>query len=518
MRHFLVILLLAVAHLAHAETYTNTFTATGSGTIVYLTATPPLPSVPQTGTYTLAGTFVGTMAWEYSPNGQNFVTLNTYTTTVGPVNMSQPGYYQWVCTAYTSGTVTSTIFKNYLIYQQQLSNAGVNIFQLDDSGLSYVGGSGGSSGTFSSVKVTGTTASTTPTTGAITDAGGLGVSGAGYFGGLINSASTITGTALAATATTASTSPTTGAITDAGGFGLSGAANLGSTLTVLGAMTFGAQTGGTYNGNLNYVPADQFPSWEWKSGATTVEAQTIVDASSGTMYQDSLDGTFLYRNGINGTALVTINPTALTAAATTASTSPTTGAVVDGGGFGAAGAAWIGGLLNVAGAGTIQGILTAGGTSAPSANTFAGNKIWGGNNGTSYTAGSAGEYIEQQITTLTNAASTGTYLALATVTLSAGNWDINATALTYPNSSTFVVATAVQALIGTASGTSTGAIVGYNTVAQSNNFTTGSVQTLNIGPVRVQITSSTPYYLNVLQTFSAGTPQWRGSITARRAL
>jgi hypothetical protein len=201
---------------------------------------------------------------------------------------------------------------------------------------------------------------------------------------------------------------------------------------------------------------------------------------------------------------------------TTASSSTTTGALIDDGGLAVAGAEWIGGLLNVAGAGTIQGVLTAGGTTAPSANTFTGNKIWGGNTAAAYTAGQVGEVIESKVSTATNAGSTGAYLALTSITLTAGNWDISALAYSTPNGATFTPPSSVTVNIGTTSASSAGCTAGYDYALSGELLSAGSNVSVSIPAKRVQITASTAYYLNVAIQYTAGTPQWVGSITARR--
>jgi len=67
---------------------------------------------------------------------------------------------------------------------------------------------------------------TSTTSGALRVAGGLGVTGATYVGGVLN-----------ATATTPSSSTTTGALVVAGGLGVAGATYIGGTVTVSGGLT-----------------------------------------------------------------------------------------------------------------------------------------------------------------------------------------------------------------------------------------------------------------------------------------
>ena len=80
---------------------------------------------------------------------------------------------------------------------------------------------------FGTVRLDGTTASTTTNTGALTIAGGAGIGGQLNVGGATNKF----------TASTASTSTTSGAVVVAGGVGIAGAINLGGNLTGAGAAT-----------------------------------------------------------------------------------------------------------------------------------------------------------------------------------------------------------------------------------------------------------------------------------------
>ena len=96
----------------------------------------------------------------------------------------------------------------------------------------WAGPSLGFSLTPTQLEVNWTTASTSITTGAIVNAGGMGLAGNLFVGAQINS-----------TATTSSVSPNTGAIVTAGGIGVAGSANIGGPLLVGGTTSLKLSSG-----------------------------------------------------------------------------------------------------------------------------------------------------------------------------------------------------------------------------------------------------------------------------------
>jgi hypothetical protein len=137
--------------------------------------------------------------------------------------------------------------------------------------------------------------------------------------------------------------------------------------------------------------------------------------------------------------------------------------------------------------------------------------------GLSPSAGQVGELIEAKTSTATNAAATGTYLALASITLTAGNWWISAIANEEPGTgATTTAGGALEALVGTTTASATGATRGYDWVKISHALALADSNSLTVPCKRVSITTPTTYYLNVLQTYSAGVPQWRGMLSATR--
>jgi hypothetical protein len=149
--------------------------------------------------------------------------------------------------------------------------------------------------------------------------------------------------------------------------------------------------------------------------------------------------------------------------------------------------------------------------------TFSGNVLAGVQDGTAFTAGAVGEIVESKISIAQNAAGTGTYLALTSVSLTAGDWDISASAIASPNGATVTVDGAVELLLGTTSASNSGTTVGYDRMVSGQPIASGVHITMAIPAKRVNINTTTIYYLNVLATFTVGTPQFQGSITARRA-
>ena len=134
-----------------------------------------------------------------------------------------------------------------------------------------------------------------------------------------------------------------------------------------------------------------------------------------------------------------------------------------------------------------------------------------------FSAPSTAQIIESTVSTATNAAATGTYLALASITLPAGSWTISAIANGEPGTAAVTtVGGALEALIGSTTASSAGATRGYDWAKSSHELASGDCEVLTIPSKRVSIVVSTTYYLNVLATYTAGTPQWRGSLSAAR--
>jgi hypothetical protein len=116
----------------------DSFTSVGTGAVYSLTRNPL--GFPQTGTYQVSGSFVATVAVQFSMDGQNnWGTITAATAPVGPVVFSGAGYYRFSCSAYTSGTAVGTVVIAPRIYQQQYGSNGTLLFQVDDSGVTAAG-------------------------------------------------------------------------------------------------------------------------------------------------------------------------------------------------------------------------------------------------------------------------------------------------------------------------------------------------------------------------------------------
>jgi len=182
-------------------------------------------------------------------------------------------------------------------------------------------------------------------TGALRVTGGLGVTGATYVGGVLN-----------ATAVTPSTNTTTGALVVAGGAGIAGAVYVGGTVTVSGGLT----VAGAFNTTATNSLVVNTP-FLFLANTNTGDA---VDMGFSSTYVDTATRyTGLYRAASDGRyrlfTNLTVAPTTLVSssdasfryadlqlgncnvAATTASTTSLTGALLVNGGFGLRGTMYV---------------------------------------------------------------------------------------------------------------------------------------------------------------------------------
>ena len=155
-----------------------------------------------------------------------------------------------------------------------------------------------------------------------------------------------------------------------------------------------------------------------------------------------------------------------------------------------------------------------------------GTKIRGIAGNTAPAALFVGETITSTISSAQNAAASNSLLALTSIVITAGDWDVSVSATLLGSSATFsgvcqaVVARASADSANTTSGMdecgmdSPAAATGQSTMCFSNLFvrSDGTNCTVN----GTNSVASQTLYLNVLATYSAGTPTWRGTMTARR--
>ena len=131
--------------------------------------------------------------------------------------------------------------------------------------------------------------------------------------------------------------------------------------------------------------------------------------------------------------------------------------------------------------------------------------------------GFIGEIVEGKTSTPINAAASGSFTAIASCALTPGEWDISGIGELYGNNAT-LVAGDVEVCISATSASSSGCTEGYDVAywyTGAGSIGTGH-RSFAIPRRRVLITGNTTYYLNGVSLYSAGTPQWTGSISARR--
>lgn len=151
--------------------------------------------------------------------------------------------------------------------------------------------------------------------------------------------------------------------------------------------------------------------------------------------------------------------------------------------------------------------------------TSNGGNILGRTNGASSGAGILGEVFSQVISTEVNAAGSGSFLPLATISPTPGLYYISATAIINRNGATLNGGSSWYICITPNSGFATGGTFGYDYITMPiGSLTTGNyVSTATIAGKVISLSATTPYYLNVAVAYTAGTPQWVGHLTAIRA-
>jgi hypothetical protein len=154
-------------------------------------------------------------------------------------------------------------------------------------------------------------------------------------------------------------------------------------------------------------------------------------------------------------------------------------------------------------------------------------QLLGTNTNDDAVTGYVGEVITSTISSAQNAAASNSLLALANITLpSAGDYDVSASVTLLTNSATF--SGVCQAVVARASASSANTTSGMDECGMAFSTTSSGQSTMAFSNLRVKSdgtnttvngvnsVASQILYLNVLATYSGGTPQWRGTITARR--
>ena len=151
-------------------------------------------------------------------------------------------------------------------------------------------------------------------------------------------------------------------------------------------------------------------------------------------------------------------------------------------------------------------------TALTAINRTGGTAIKGTNTNDTAAAGYVGESIESYAAV--NPPASNTYGDIASITLTPGDWDISAIIVSILN--TGVSITSVVGGFCTASGNSSAGMTFGDTGGYSVPPTSQYAPTITIPPKSVKINATTTYYLKMWMTYSSGTPQFQGRISARR--
>lgn len=141
-----------------------------------------------------------------------------------------------------------------------------------------------------------------------------------------------------------------------------------------------------------------------------------------------------------------------------------------------------------------------------------------------------GEYIENKVTASTNTGSSAQYFDAGSITLTAGDWDINGSIFFTPNTGVYTSVDLICGISGATGNSATGLSPGvtYGEFV-SSVVTSYSAISVIFGPVRVQ-SDGTNIYINGTTTstsqivylkgypgsFSSGQPQYKSLLRARR--
>lgn len=125
--------------------------------------------------------------------------------------------------------------------------------------------------------------------------------------------------------------------------------------------------------------------------------------------------------------------------------------------------------------------------------------------------GCVGEVKDARVTTSTNTGPSGQYFDVTSVPLNPGQWECSGNVMYFLNGATMsgTIETGISATTGNSS---TGLVAGQSLSQSPGVPTSASNASLLVGPILVSLTSTTTYFLKGLAAFSAGQPQYRGSI------
>ena len=130
--------------------------------------------------------------------------------------------------------------------------------------------------------------------------------------------------------------------------------------------------------------------------------------------------------------------------------------------------------------------------------------------------GYVGEYIES-VVAATNFPATGVYGDFASVSLTAGDWDVTLQGEALINGATWT--SCLIGLSSTSGNSATGLVVGSNRayILFGSSSTTPAALSLTVVPYRISIAATTTYYYKYFAAYSSGgPPTLSGRISARR--
>lgn len=153
-------------------------------------------------------------------------------------------------------------------------------------------------------------------------------------------------------------------------------------------------------------------------------------------------------------------------------------------------------------------------STAPTANTYSGNVLMGVNNATADVAGQLGETTTSTVSGVAVAA-TGTVGNVTSISLTAGKWEIKASAV-YTGGATGLTAesTAKMSIVSTSATNGTSG----STMSQQSVYAlvANGLVAMHITSVVINITATTTYYLTEEVTYAAGSPTAAATIVATR--
>jgi hypothetical protein len=158
--------------------------------------------------------------------------------------------------------------------------------------------------------------------------------------------------------------------------------------------------------------------------------------------------------------------------------------------------------------------LTGANVTATTLNTTGNTTIFGTTTNDSAAAGYVGEQA-RALATAVSFPSTGTYGDAASISLTAGDWDVSIVGYQVANGAT---ATSFGVGISATSGNSSSGLTNGDNALSILIPSTGAGGNTNfaIPGFRVSLSGTTTYYLKFTSNFSVATPQLNGRISARR--